>query len=638
MTEKTSTAKNENFRWILLLVLITIAAFTNSLGGDFVYDDARQIVRNPLIQDVSLYGKALTSDVWAFKGDGSVAASNYWRPTFTAWSILNFQIFGLSPIGWHLLNLLLHAGVCVLAFLLLKRWNLPPVVAFAISAIFAVHPAHTESVAWISGSPDLLFSLCFLASIWFAENVSHKDAKAQSKNKKGNSFNSLDLILSLSFYALALGAKEVALLCLPVFYLIFAKSDKDKNQKSAASPFLQIVPFLLFGAIYFAARWIILGAISKSAEDAASFGSAILSVPAMFAFYLKQTIFPLWLGANYSLRPVAQIGFVNFVLPLILSIAALIAFYSLAKRSFVQKIGLAIFILPLLPAMNATAFLPEQIVHDRYLYLPLLGFLMLVLPFVCEKLVQITNHSEKNIALLLTIVLGLPLFFQTFLYNRVWATDLSIWQNSVKIDANSSFNWLQLGAELYEREKFAEAAEAYNNSIDIKPSPLALMGRARIFIQQKQLEEAVWDLQSVTEMPSEKVNAYTLYQSYEAIAIAFTQQNKPEKAVQFLMEARKRLPIYYAALTEKLAVVYYGQNRKDLALKELEAARKQAKVELLPESKSVFLRLGMLYVEQGRTPEAKDALQEFMKSTANVQDKITSQDRKQAADLLKQLK
>lgn len=626
------------FRWLILLALITFFAFANSTSGDFVYDDNRQIVRNPLIQDAGLYKKALTSDVWAFKGDGSAAASNYWRPTFTAWNILNFQLFGLNPFGWHFLNLLLHAGVCVLAFLLLRRWNLSPVIAFAISAIFAVHPVHTESVAWIAGSPDLLFSLFLLASLWFAENVARKGAKARSEDKKGSLLSSLDLILSITFYALALGAKEVALVCVPLFYLVFTRTKDEKDKQIAVSPFVRIVPFLLVGAVYFIARWIILGAVSTPAEDAAKLGSAILSVPAMFVFYLKRIVFPVWLGANYSLRPVAQIDLTNFILPLIVSIAAFALFYLLAKRSFIAAFGLALFILPLLPAMNATAFLPEQIVHDRYLYLPLLGFLMLILPYLVEKAEKLTGQSEMKVALILTVVLGLPLVFQTFSYNRVWATDLSLWQNSVRVDANSSFNWMQLGAELLEKERLDEAVKAYNNSIDIKPSPLALMGRARIFIAQNQLEEAVWDLQTVTEMPAEKVNAYTLYQSYESLALAFSQQKKPEKAVQFLTEARKRLPIYYAALTEKLAIVYYQQNRKDLALQELESARKQAKVELLPESKTIFLRLGMLYAEQGKNQEAKEALQEYLKSTTNLQDKFTLQDRKQATDLLKQLK
>lgn len=157
------------------LTAVCLIVFANSVGGDFVYDDTRQIVRNTLIQDNSLIWKALTSDVWAFKGDGTVAASNYWRPTFTLWNIICFRLFGMSSLGWHVANLLLHSSVCVLIFSLLRRWAYSAAVAFTIALIFAVHPVHVESVSWIAGSPDLLFSLAFLGSLWFA--TSYRDSR-----------------------------------------------------------------------------------------------------------------------------------------------------------------------------------------------------------------------------------------------------------------------------------------------------------------------------------------------------------------------------------------------------------------------------------------------------------------------------
>ena len=95
MAEKKKNNWRKELLFLLPIIFITFLVFANSLNGEFVYDDARQIVRNPLIQDSTLYGKALVSDVWAFKGDGTIAASNYWRPTFTAFHILNFQLFGL---------------------------------------------------------------------------------------------------------------------------------------------------------------------------------------------------------------------------------------------------------------------------------------------------------------------------------------------------------------------------------------------------------------------------------------------------------------------------------------------------------------------------------------------------------------
>ncbi len=622
-------------RWLIFIAIVVFCVFANSLNGDFVYDDHRQILRNPLIQDSTLYGKALVSDVWAFKGDGTVAASNYYRPTFVAWLILNFLFFGTDPFGWHLLNLLLHIGVCLLAFLLLRRWEVSQMSALAISLVFAVHPVHTESVSWISGSPDLIFGVFLLGAFWFAQS----DAESEGHNVTVRKHSvSIDLIVALIFYAFALGSKEIGILCFPLFYLIFEKADSSlENPRVAASPLLRVIPFAALAGLYFAARWLALGAISLTPEDGVSFNETILTIPAMFVFYIRQIIFPVWFGANHPLRPITEINLLDFALPLLISIAAIVLFWILAKKSFVQKFGFALFILSLAPAMNATSFPLEQIVHDRYLYLPLLGFLMMIFPYL-EELIENIAKQKKNFALiLLAIIISLPLAIKTFFYNQVWKTDLALWSHTVTIDKNSAFNWSHYGAVLSENGKIDEAIEAYNNSIDVRPSALAYYGKARNLLSQNKLEEAIFDIKTVIEMPNDKINSYTLYQAYEFMALALTQQKKYNEAQKYLFEARKRLPIYYAALTEKLAVVMYQAGEKTSALRELESAKNQAKTELLPESKSVLLRLGMLYAELGRKDEAKSVLREYLKLTAQMRDNVSVSDRQQAINLLKQL-
>lgn len=631
MSEKEILSKNKNkLVFLLILAVIAFAVFANTLSGDFVYDDKRQIVQNPLIQNSALYGKALTSDVWAFKGDGTMAGSNYYRPTFTTWLILNFQMFGLNVFGWHFTSILLHVAVCLLGFLILRRWNLDEKIAFAISLIFAVHPVHTESIAWISGSPDLLFGLFLLGSFWFAENISRSNW-VQITDKKIEFKDYKNLILGLIFYAFALGSKEVAILCFPLFYLIFARfADKKTVVKLT-------IPFLTVAFLYFLLRRFTLGAFSLPVEDSPNFFQTVLTIPAMFVFYLKQMLFPLWLGVNHPLRPVSEITLLEFVLPLVISSAALILFWLLAKKSFIQKFGLALFILSLLPAMNAVSLPSEQIVHDRYLYLPLLGFLMLIFPYISETFAKVFKDKSEFALLIFAAILAFPLALQTFIYNRVWTNELALWSHAVKIDKNSAFNWSQLGVILSEEGKTAEAINAYENSIDVRPTALALMGLARNFTANRQYDEAVWNLKTVIEMPPEKINAYTLFQAYEALSIALTAQSKFAETEKYLIEARKRLPIYYAALTEKLAVVLYQQNRKNEALQELENSRTQARTEFLPTSKAIFLRLGMLYAELGRKDEAKLSLQEYLKLTAAMQDKLTISDRRQADALLKKL-
>lgn len=628
MSERKPIKKDRrNLMLAIVLVVVTFGVFANTLGGEFVYDDLRQIVRNPLIQDSELFGKALTSDVWAFKGDGEYTASNYWRPTFTAYHILNFQLFGLNPFGWHLLNILLHIGVCLFAFFLLRRWDLHEYLAFGVALIFAVHPVHTESVAWISGSPDLLFGFFFLASIWFA------DRPISGKKKTS------DLIVALVFYLFALGSKEVAMLCFPIYFLIFNrhKSDKKREMKFLDSAINQIALFGIVAVVFFLLRWTILGNISQDAENAVGFYNAVLSVPQNFVFYLKQIIFPVTLGTNYSLRPVTEIGLFNFVLPLFISITALFILWKLAEKSSTQKIGLAVFILPLLPTLNISAFVPDQIVHDRYLYIPLLGFLLVVFPSIWNLLKSRFEQKSTPIFIIFISIIGLILSFQTIIYNPVWMSGYALAKHNIEID-DSSTNLMLYGSVLYEQKKYPEAFEMFDKALKKKINPPSLLGRGRSLIALKRYDEAVRDLSAITNLPNKEISAYSLYQSYEALAIALTESGKSDKALEVLSEAKKRLPIYSAALSEKIAIVLYRQNKKAEALRELEIAEEQARKELLPESKNVFLRLGLLYAEANQEEKARAALQEFLKATVNTNNEFTVQNRKQAADILKKLK
>jgi hypothetical protein len=173
----------------------------------------------------------------------------------------------------HRLNVLLHAGVTLLGFLFLRKIEFSAAAAFVVALIFAVHPVHSESVAWISGSPDLLFSLALLGSLWFA------DLYAKSRSFK-------HLALTVLLYALALGSKEIGVICLPIYYFVFTRdpgeAKKSVDHKSA---------LLILGAIaagWFLLRLAILGGLSSPPEDAVGFGTAVLSVPSMFAFYLRQ--------------------------------------------------------------------------------------------------------------------------------------------------------------------------------------------------------------------------------------------------------------------------------------------------------------------------------------------------------------
>ncbi|HKP69183.1 MAG TPA: tetratricopeptide repeat protein [Pyrinomonadaceae bacterium] len=600
-----------------ILAIVAFVVFANSLSGSFVYDDRRQIVMNPLIQDNSLAAKALVSDVWAFKGDGNITASNYWRPTFTAWCILNFRLFGLQPFGWHFLNILLHVGVCLLAFFLLRRWNVGPWIAAAIVCVFAVHPVHTESVAWIAGSPDLLFTLFLLLALYFAD-------VSTERNRTRN------LVIAIVCYLFALGSKEVAVLCAPMFLLILG----DRSGAFFSTRAWKTAGIFLVAAISYAvARASVLGRVWSPVADAPDLASAALTAPSIFFFYLRQIVAPFELGPNYHLRPVGSPGFENFVVPLAIGLMLLAGLVYAARNSFVRRVGLALFLLPLVPAFLITAFPYDQIVHDRYLYLPLLGFLIVVIDFAAAR-----RAYKSDVAIAFACgVIAVLLSVQTITYNSVWLNDLSLWKHAVSIDNSSASNWLQLGSELELNNDNRGAAEAYDRSLSIRKDPLALTGRGRVAMALGETDAAIGLLNTVIAMPLDRVNAYSLYQAYEALGVAYQQKRDFQTAEEKLREGRDKLPIYRAAFTEMIAVTLYSQGRKAEALAELEAARQRARTEMLPSSKSVFFRLGLLYAELGRKDEARSAMEEYLNATRNAGQVALAQ-RRQASDVLRNLK
>lgn len=607
----------EEIKWLVPLALVCVVVFANGVTGEFVYDDTRQIVRNTLIQDPAMIWRAVTSDVWAFKGDGTQAASNYWRPTFTVLNILCFRLFRLDPTGWHVVNIALHLIVTALSFLLLRKLNFSAAVSFVVALIFAVHPVHVESVTWIAGSPDLLFSIALLGSLWFADNY---------RVRRSN----LDLFLMLVLYGAALGAKEIGILCLPIFFLVMKRSDEDGREAPQLSELnLPLLSLATLAAAYFLVRLSIIGAVAIPPIDAVPLSQAILSVPMMFAFYLKQILAPYAVAVNYSLEPVSAVSVGNFFLPLVVSAAAIAAIVYLARRSDRSRIAAALFFLPLLPAMNASAFPAEQMVHDRYLYLPLLGFLMLLVPLAAQFL-------TARLLVIAGAVIAAILAFQSFRYNSAWSSDLTLWIWTSGIDS-SAFTSLQLGSALTDLDRHEEAITAYSKAIEKKPSMRAYYGRGRAYNALRQYGNAERDLAAALSTPKDDQDAYALYQVFESLGIAYLEQKKYEQGIRNFLEARKALPIYAAALTEKLAVVHYQAGNKSDAMRELEAYVVQSRREMLPESKNVVLRLGMLYAEAGRRDEARGALNEFLRSTASFNDKATLGYRNQAAKILQSL-
>src|SRR5262249_20572537 len=155
------------------------------------------------IRKLSNIPLAFLTSVWAFASNEVIfTVDSYYRPLFSAFFTINYALFGTQAWGWHLANVLVHAGVTVLAYFAVKEITDRAPLAILTAALFAVHPVHAESVAWTSGITDPLMALFLLPAFIFY-------VKARRTGRVGF------MLLASVLYLLSLLSKETAL-ALPV--------------------------------------------------------------------------------------------------------------------------------------------------------------------------------------------------------------------------------------------------------------------------------------------------------------------------------------------------------------------------------------------------------------------------------------
>lgn len=630
----------------LAFVLATVLAgvvFLNTLHGEWVYDDERQIVKNLLIQDPGRLGEALMSDVWAFKGGPEgYRVSNYWRPTFVGWIALHYRAFGLdSTTAWHATNVLLHMLTTALVFVLARRVGLTTALAAAGAVVFAVHPVHVESVAWISGSPDLLLAPLLLGAMLLL---------LRSFGPRGGVKWGV-LGGATGLFVLAQGSKEVAL-----FFPIIACAAmwavwQGDGRAFRAGALVRVAPLALVSIAYVVARPMVIGKSPPGAYADVDLGALIWNAPQVAAFYLRQSLFPLEIGPSYPMRDIGDAGLTmaNFWIPLLVCAVAGAAMLLAARAWRIALLGLAIWVFTLGPAMNIGAFHPEQVVHDRYLYLPLLGLLLVLLPAAGALAGRLAGSPARGAGAVLVVfaAAAVPLAAQTWRYNSAWMSDVALWEWGVRSDPTSAFNANQLAVALHEAARgkdgrfdaamLERARAAADESLRLDPDMLnARMVRSEIFIEQGRFAEAERDLGEALRIVGE-ASTYEVAQIYQRLAVAHERQGRLAAAEAVLREARNRLPQYRCMMTHMLAVTLYGQGRKAEALAELESVRDAVAAETNVDSRLVLFRLGLLYEEQRRGDAARAAYADFLRLSVGLRDPGTLGARKLAEQRVKAL-
>lgn len=356
---------------ILLIVLIGVIIYINGIPNVFVNDDVAQITENATVQSVHNIPQFFFDNIFYNDGNLQLGPAYYKPLMFTSFSII-YSLFGANAIPFHIFQLIIFIANACLLFLFLKKFFRQS-TAFVLSIIFLVHPINSEVALYISDLQDVLFFFFGITALLVLQ-----------------SYNSIKtLIFSGVLLFLSLLSKETGLLFLLISLLyVFIYKRKQFIYFSILLASL----FILDIVLRIHAIGIMMPHLNSTPIETFSFLQRVITMPALFLFYLRQLFFPLTLSVSY-LWVIKQIDILHFSLPLLIDVLFLISIglygVYLKKNYTDQKKNLAnnsyfstyyFFAIWMLLGLvfHLQIITLDKTAADRWLYFPLVGLLGMI--------------------------------------------------------------------------------------------------------------------------------------------------------------------------------------------------------------------------------------------------------------------
>jgi protein O-mannosyl-transferase len=464
------------------LIAITLAVYWQVGNHEFLnYDDTVYVTENPHVTT----GITGSNIIWAFT---SVHADN-WHPVTWLSHMADAQIYGMNPRGHHLTNVLIHAISTVLLFLLLFRLTGSLWQSSFTAALFALHPLHVESVAWVAERKDVLSAFFwFLTLLLYAEYVTKKKPTMY--------------ILSLFSFVLGLMSKPM-LVTLPVVMLLmdFWPINRDRLEKQEPGHFRlsgtqSFLPALVKEKIPFFVCSLLSSAVTIYAQRAGGAIKNFTEVPLGFRIenaitayvkYLAKTLWPHNLAVLYpfpSSFPLWQV--IGSLLVLILMSAATIL---VRRRHPYLAVGWFWFLVTLVPVIGLIQ-VGMQAMADRYTYIPLVG-LFIMAAWGVPTLIKELHHRQVILALLAGVVItaSAALTWQQLGY---WQDSISLFRHTLQVTSGNYIAHGNLGCALAEKGNLDAAIEEYQKALAINPRDFKALYNLGLDLAEKgDLEAAI---------------------------------------------------------------------------------------------------------------------------------------------------
>ena len=475
---------------VLLAVLVaalTFLAYRPALTNGFInWDDPIYVYWNPGIRTIDLG--------WAFT---TVVAKN-WHPLTMLSHAVDFSLWGLNPRGHHLTSVVLHAANTFLVFILVERLirGKPLLLPLVASLLFALHPLHVESVAWVSERKDVLSGFFYLLSVIFYLGYARG---SRPESRYG---------LALFFFVLALLSKPMAV-SLPLVLLILDYYPLGRfGREGSRTILIEKIPFfVLSAAISVVTLWTQhqSGAV-KPLGDFTVMERLVVSVRAC-VYYLYKMILPVNLAPLYplpgELSPLGPLFIVSALIILVITAFAVVA----ARRGRGYFLSAWLFYLVALLPVIGIVHVGAQAAADRYTYLPSLG------PFVLAGagLSYLFDRSSRTRLVTLAFVVFMVGAFavKTVEQEALWRDPVTLWSHEIRIFPGVPSAYYNRGHAYLGMKEYTRAIEDFTAAVELDPGHTSSYNaRGVAYRETGDLERAEGDFTRAIELDPGSSKAY----------------------------------------------------------------------------------------------------------------------------------
>ncbi len=456
----------------LLLILCCVIIYGQLLQFDFLrYDEEQYVTKNAIVQS----GLTWEGIKWAF----TATEAGFWQPLVWLSHMLDCQVYGLKPAGHHLTNLILHMANTIILFLVLSTITGSIAKSGIMAGLFAVHPLHVETVAWIADRKDLMCTFFALLCLGCYAKYVVKET-------------SWRFTLVIFTFLLSLMSKP-ALVALPIVLMFFdywpLKRFDGFNMgilwRSLTEKSIMIILILPVIAMTFYAEARVEALPSLTAFPWESRMSNILN---NYVGYLWKTVYPIDLAVFYP-QPETRSLITDITAALFIIAVTIIAAVYVKKRPYLGC-GWCWYVFLLLP-MSGIVQVGSHVMADRYTYVPLVGIFLATVWYVDEL---IDRYYKENKLVSIGVVLAALGFLMVLSFKQTgyWRDTETLFRHAVEVTRNNYLAHNNLGAVLMEKGKTYEAIGHYQEAIKAKPNfTLSYVNLGNALVTAGQIEEGI---------------------------------------------------------------------------------------------------------------------------------------------------